>query len=202
MSKSSVDEEPKWRAARRAAARQTILDAAWELVREEGLGGLVMRDLAKRAGVTTPTLYAYFESKNAILDAMFAQGQLDLRATRSTGRPSEPVDVLRWLARTFVEFCTEDPVRYQLLFQRPVPGFEPTAASYALAAENLEGTRAALAAVGLASPADLDLWTAMFAGVPAQQVANEPGGDRWTRHVDTIFDIYLDHRIKQPDRRG
>ena len=30
-----------------------------------------LRKLAGRAGVTTPTVYAYFESKNAILDAMF-----------------------------------------------------------------------------------------------------------------------------------
>jgi len=32
-----------------------------------------LRKLAGRAGVTTPTVYAYFESKNAILDAMFGE---------------------------------------------------------------------------------------------------------------------------------
>jgi AcrR family transcriptional regulator len=32
-----------------------------------------LRKLAGRAGVTTPTVYAYFESKNAILDAMFGK---------------------------------------------------------------------------------------------------------------------------------
>jgi hypothetical protein len=42
--------------------------------------------------------------------------------------------LLSWdrpIAALFVEFCVEDPTRHQLLFQRTVPGFEPTAESYA-----------------------------------------------------------------------
>jgi len=194
-------EQPSWREARRAAARQTIIEAAWSLVGDEGFGGLAMRDLARRAGVTPPTLYAYFDSKHAILDAMFAQGQLEFAARRSSGRPDEPMATLRWFAETFVSFCTENPVRYQLLYQRPVPGFVPSDASYALAARNLEPTRRCLAAVGLAEEAHLDVWTALWAGVVAQQIANEPGGTRWTRHVDTVLDMYLDHYLKPTKRR-
>ena len=62
-----------WREARREQARAAVLTAAWELVRDEGLAALSLRELARRAGITTPTVYAYFESKNGILDAMFAQ---------------------------------------------------------------------------------------------------------------------------------
>ena len=39
-----------WREARRRSAREAIVDAAWELVGEEGLAGLSLRDLARRVG--------------------------------------------------------------------------------------------------------------------------------------------------------
>ena len=40
-------------------------------------------------------------------------------------------------------FAIEDPVRYQLLYQRTIPGFEPSPESYQLAAEAIERARAA-----------------------------------------------------------
>ena len=46
---------------------------------KQGLAGLSIRDLAKRAGITTPTVYAYFDSKHAIYDAMFGRGRDRLR---------------------------------------------------------------------------------------------------------------------------
>ena len=39
--------------------------------------------------------------------------------------------------RFFVEFCTEDPARYQLLFQRTIPGFEPSPESFAISVDGL-----------------------------------------------------------------
>src|SRR5205814_9469284 len=114
------------RAERDEATRAEILEAAWELVRAEGLAALSLRDLAGRVGMQAPSLYSYFDSKHAIYDAMFAQGAEEFlereRAVEATG------DALRDLkagARVFVGFCTEDPVRYQLMFQRFIPGFEP-----------------------------------------------------------------------------
>src|SRR5664280_145707 len=62
-----------WREARRQSARATVLAAAWEMVRADGLAALSLRDLARQAGITTPTVYAYFDSKNAIFDAMFGE---------------------------------------------------------------------------------------------------------------------------------
>ena len=50
--------------------------AAWELVREHGLAGLALRDLAERVGMKAPSLYSYFGSKLEIYDAMFHEGYL------------------------------------------------------------------------------------------------------------------------------
>jgi hypothetical protein len=39
--------------------------------------------------------------------------------------------------------------------------------------------------------ADVDLYTALTSGLTAQQNANEPGGDRWTRQLDRVISMYL-----------
>jgi AcrR family transcriptional regulator len=180
------------RAERFEATRREILDVAWELVRTDGLGGLSMRDLGARVGLRAQSLYVYFPSKHAIYDAMFADANRELLARRRTlPTAADPTAALRAMTRQFVKFCTEDPVRYQLLFQRTIPGFEPSEQSYALAREVLDWGRRVLAGVGVTDPADVDLYTALVAGLVAQQNSNEPGGDRWTRQLDRVIDMYL-----------
>ena len=78
---SNAPEPNGWREGRRQAAREAIVRAAWTLVEEEGLAGLSLRDLARCAGITTPTVYAYFESKSAIYDAMFGQAAAEFADT-------------------------------------------------------------------------------------------------------------------------
>jgi hypothetical protein len=84
-------------------------------------------------------------------------------------------------------------VRAQLLFQRTVPGFEPSPESYALAGRFLDEARWLLDAAGLTRAEDLDLYTALVAGLVAQQIANDPGGSRWTDLVDEVMDMYFEH---------
>src|SRR3954454_9053537 len=107
-----------WREARRQNARAALLATAWEMVREDGLAALSLRELAKRAGITTPTVYAYFESKNAILDAMFAQAaQSFVEIMSSLPASDDAVADLAAAVRRFSDFCVSDVPRYQLLFQ-------------------------------------------------------------------------------------
>jgi AcrR family transcriptional regulator len=190
------------RAERREATRAEILEAAWELAREHGLAGLSLRDIAAKIGMRPPSLYWYFESKHAIYDAMFAEGNLELlRRMAAEDWPDEPRALMRRLARIFVEFSSEDAARSQLLFQRTIPDFEPSAESYALAVEVLDGGREILAAAGVTDPASFDLWTAVVAGLASQQLANDPGGDRWLRLVDDAIDMYADHVIPKRQAR-
>ncbi len=183
-----------WRQARRRSARDAIITAAWALVRDEGLAGLSLRDLARRAGISTPTVYAYFDSKNAIYDAMFGQA-----ATQFADRMAEPYDCaaprdqLVASVRRFAGFCTGDLPRYQLLFQRTLPGFEPSPQSYAPAVRALDGARDLLARNGITAARHLDLWTALVTGLVDQQVANDPGGERWTRLIGETAAMFLAH---------
>jgi AcrR family transcriptional regulator len=188
------------RAERAAATRREILDAAWEQVRAEGLGSLVMRDLGARVGMRAQSLYGYFPSKHAIFDAMFGESNRELLRRMTELSPADtPEEGVRERARVFLHFCVEDPVRYQLLFQRTIPRFEPSPEAYAPALKVLDEVRVALGACGVTDDRAFDAWTAVTQGIAAQQDANEPGGDRWIRLVDEITDMYLEHY--SPTRR-
>jgi AcrR family transcriptional regulator len=182
------------RTARRVATGNEILTAAWQLARERGVGALTMRDLGDRVGMRAQSLYVYYESKNALLDAMFCDGFAELlRRTEALPHKADPRERLRQRLHCFVEFACEDTARYQLLFQRVVPGFEPSSASYAVSVQVLAHTRAALAACDITRPSDMDLYTSVAAGLVAQQNSNEPGGERWKRLTDQAFDMYLSY---------
>jgi AcrR family transcriptional regulator len=155
-----------------------------------------LRDVARKIGMRPPSLYWYFDSKQAIYDAMFAEGNRQMAARLAEQDwPADPREILRLTARVFVEFSAEDVARYELLFQRTIPDFEPSPESYALAVQLFEQMRARFAAAGLSDPAQFDLWTALVAGLAAQQTSNDPGGDRWLRLVDEAADMYADHVI-------
>lgn len=186
------------RAERRESTTSEILAAAWELAATQGLAGLSLRELAQKIGMRPPSLYWYFDSKNAIYDAMFLQGNRQLLARMAeVDWPSDAKSILRVCARGFVEFCVEDAPRFQLLFQRTIPGFVPSPEAYALAVEVVEQMRARLAAAGLRDPAVFDMLTALVSGIAAQQIANEPGGDRWVRLIDDMIDLCADHFLSQ-----
>jgi AcrR family transcriptional regulator len=191
------------RAERHAATRAEILDTAWQLVRQHGLAGLSLRDVAHAVGLRPPSLYWYVDSKHALYDAMFAQANQQLldRLDAQTW-PSDARGLLRQCARVFVQFCAEDVQRYQLLFQRTVPDFTPSATSYALAVQVYDQMRQLFARVGLSDQRQFDLWTALVAGLSAQQTSNEPGGDRWLRLVDEAVDMFADHFLPRRSNRN
>ena len=57
---------------------QQILEAAEELVAEEGLDGATTRAIAERAGVAVPSLYRFFADRDDILDALVERMLVDL----------------------------------------------------------------------------------------------------------------------------
>lgn len=180
------------RAQRHADTVREIVDAAWRLAAEHGLAGVTLRDVARAVGMQAPSLYSYFDSKAAIYDAMFVAGNRELMERQRAWAETEPLD-LHGAARGFVDFCTENPTRYQLLFQRVVPGWQPSPDAYASALEVYAFMREKLAVLGIDSGRDLDLWTAVLTGLTDQQISNDPGGDRWTRLVDDAVDMLLTH---------
>ena len=204
VSKSETAAASDWREVKRRSARDAILEAAWALVRDEGLAGLSIRELAKRAGITTPTVYAYFDSKHAIYDAMFGQAAEEFAdlmwAPYGTDDPREELTIG---IRRFLDFCVENVPRYQLLFQRTIPGFEPFEGSYAHSRRSYDHLLGRLAGVGVTDQRLVDMWTAMSTGIVDQQISNDPGGDRWSRHIEDFVEMFLAYaRTQEPTTKA
>ncbi|HWH28878.1 MAG TPA: TetR/AcrR family transcriptional regulator [Mycobacteriales bacterium] len=180
------------RTERHERTKAEIVQAAWTLADERGLAGWSLRDVAEAVGMRAPSLYVYVESKNDLYDALFADGYRALvERLAAIDRSADPAETLRRGTREFVAFCVERPPRHTLLFLRTLPGFEPSAESYALAQQVLAGTVDVLAAAGIRGSGSVDLYTAMVSGLVTQQLSNDPGGDRWTRLVDDALDLLL-----------
>ncbi len=55
---------------------------------------------------------------------------------------------------------------------------------------------------GVTSAEHRDLYTAWTSGLADQQIANDPGGDRWLRLVDEASEMFLAHvKGKTPEKR-
>lgn len=187
------------RAVRHEQTRLEILDAAQLLASREGAAGWTMAQLGRAVGMKAPSLYQYFDSKAAVLDALFARGFSELvdrvtAALRGTDLvPGRRREVLGLIAKTFAEFCAEDPARYRLMFVRVVPGFEPTDAAFVASERALDVLRQTLQQIGIADADDVELWLSIMDGMVARQLANDPGGSRTLQLLPQAVDMFANH---------
>ena len=152
---------------------------------EEGVNGLSPSEVARRLGVKPPSIYKYFESLMAIYDALFERGQhANLDVMRDAMVGVEPgLDALATGLEGSCRWCLANSALAQLMFWRPVPGFEPTPGAMAPSTEMVGLQRQALAdavAAGQLGP-DADSDEALFvvsifvSGLVGQAIANDPG---------------------------
>jgi AcrR family transcriptional regulator len=84
--------------------RAGILTAAADLFRQRGYRATTLDEIARRVGVSKPTLYGYFRSKEELLAAIFHRAmslfERDLLAIRASGE--DPVTQLRRVIRFHV----------------------------------------------------------------------------------------------------
>lgn len=182
------------RARRHEATRREILSAAWRQAEEAGIAGLSFREVARAVGMRAPSLYTYFESKDALYDAMFVEGyrRLGEAVDNWTAEVDDDDDALSAVIAWWIRFCQQSIARYQIMFTRAVPGWEPSPDAYAVSTRQYERMVDALTALGITEPDDLDLYTAVASGLAAQQIANDPEGDRWVRLAPTAARMLLD----------
>jgi AcrR family transcriptional regulator len=193
-----TDSAKDTRALRHVATRNRILEAAWQLARANGLAALSLRDLAQEVGMRAPSLYTYFSSKNALYDAMYADGVRQLNdVVNQRPKSSNPEQALRQRMKRLVGFALEDPVRFHLIDQRTIPGFEPSPESFEISASSIARLHQELDAAGIRGGRSADLWRALSTGLINQQISNDPGGRRWARLADDAVDMFLAYHGKR-----
>jgi AcrR family transcriptional regulator len=193
---------------RRRQTIEEIIDVAVAVMREHGVGGLSLGEVARRVGIRTPSLYVYFASKNALYDAVFDRGWRELLATMNEARaafgvPRDLTSFLTTAAETIVRWALDNATTAQLMFWRPVPDYEPSPEAYEAAVQMIEQSRVAFADVSsrdlFAPGVDVDealrTWTVLTTGVLTQQLANAPHETyetgRFTTAVPRIVEMFV-----------
>jgi AcrR family transcriptional regulator len=102
--------------------RELIIQAATEIVEQDGLEGLSAREIAKRIGYSPGTLYNVFENLDDLLLTIEAR-LLDrlaeqLAKTEAAGTPQER---LRRLTKAYFAFSQERPKLWNLLIEHRLP---------------------------------------------------------------------------------
>jgi AcrR family transcriptional regulator len=98
-------------------SRERILQAAVEMMTNEGLAALSMREVASRAGVSHQAPYHYFENREAILAAIAEEGFKKFNATLESASGSNAVARLTAAGRAYVGFALSHPAHFQVMFR-------------------------------------------------------------------------------------
>jgi AcrR family transcriptional regulator len=99
--------------------QQCLIDAAIELIKEEGINELSLRQVAKRVGVSHNAPYRHFEDKDALLAAVAAQGFQSLQIAMEAAQQNRPLDSaqrLEAIGIAYVQFALAYPFYYRLMF--------------------------------------------------------------------------------------
>ena len=96
-----------------AAMREHILDAAGQLLHEEGPDGLSIRAIADRVGVSHMVLYTYFANRDALVASLRDRHRQMIEAQHedllNRARTGDPVAAVKTLLEDYVRFARRNP---------------------------------------------------------------------------------------------
>lgn len=179
-----------------------ILQAAREVMREQGVADLNLQQIARRVGMRAPSLYNYFASRNAIYEALFVMGMQMYRERLGVLLDTYGVtwEGLERAMEGYLSFALENPELYQLLFERPVPGFVPSADGMAESRKLLElAQRMAEEAIvtgtfktSLSADVTANLFISLMHGFTALHLANEPQIPAESGRFGSLIPVIMD----------
>ncbi|AVT39419.1 TetR/AcrR family transcriptional regulator [Plantactinospora sp. BB1] len=103
------------------AVQARLVRAGLDLLAEEGVEALSLREIARRAGVSHGAPRRYFPTHRALLAAIAAEGYRELgrRVAEAVGDPAGPDPSARLLAlgRLYLEFARTNRGMFELMFR-------------------------------------------------------------------------------------
>jgi AcrR family transcriptional regulator len=100
------------------ARREHLLDAAKELVAEDGFHGVSIEAVARRAGITRPIVYRHFADLVTLLDALVERETLRALMQLREILPGDASDLIAALDG-YLRAVRSDPVTWQLVLVAP-----------------------------------------------------------------------------------
>jgi AcrR family transcriptional regulator len=100
--------------------RNALLKAAREVLEERGPSFLGLREVSRRVGVSAPSAYHHFPSRDALALGLAEQGALEMAKTLMV-KPGEGNDTLLPYGEAYVAFARANPALYRLMFGEGFP---------------------------------------------------------------------------------
>jgi AcrR family transcriptional regulator len=121
-------DRPSFKERERQRRETEIIQAAARLIRQRGFSNLNMDDIAEQVGVSKPTLYQHFKSKEEMVEATMIRSIDDMNqfmASQTEGRPIERLEsILRYMMGSMLEpdslinVLSDDDI-FMMLHQHP-----------------------------------------------------------------------------------
>jgi AcrR family transcriptional regulator len=113
--------------------RERLIFAGLRVLHERGAAELTVRRVAELAGSSTMGIYSCFGGRAGMLEAIYRRGFELLEdaitapqagtADQARADPSQPIIAI---ATAYRRFALGNPALYALMFERPLPGFDPS----------------------------------------------------------------------------
>lgn len=117
-------------------SKSKILMAASELFAENGAGGLSVRAISGRAGLSTIGIYNHFNGKQGILDALYIEGfQLVMSAIDVLGEGLSPREAVLKGLSNYIDLAARNRGHYQLIFGVGDSAYTPSSGAIAVGEE-------------------------------------------------------------------
>src|SRR3989304_5420550 len=110
---------PKKKTYHHGDLKNALIKAGVEILAKEGVNGLSLRKVAKKAGVSHAAPYSHFADKQALIAAISTEGfrQLYGSVSKVAGKyntiPSRQLVEAAW---TYVQFALDDRDRFKVMF--------------------------------------------------------------------------------------
>jgi AcrR family transcriptional regulator len=106
--------------------RTSILNAAWQIVTEEGWQALSIRKIAEAIEYSVPVIYDHFANKEAILYELTKQGfnALNQQLIKARKRSTHPEKQLEDMAHAYWEYAFDNKAQYQVMYGLGIPSCE------------------------------------------------------------------------------
>jgi len=110
------------RTRERETTRERIIDTAREMFARDGYDAVTMRAIAQRIEYTPPAIYHHFRDKDDLIQEICRRdfGALAGGFTRLAS-VKDPVERLRRIGHTYVDFALDHPNHYRVMFMTPLP---------------------------------------------------------------------------------
>ncbi len=110
----------------KSETRDKILDAARELFVAEGYEGVSMRRVAEKIEYSPTAIYVYFADKQQLFHELCQQDYARLAEVfQSSEMSSDPMERLKQIGNTYIEFGVHYPNHYKFMFMTQHPPHEP-----------------------------------------------------------------------------